>query len=507
MESNSDVRLRDLKPLSTAEEQLIAACKVGHPLILGNEVPESPTDQNTIRAALIRHLLLGGCQDAPAHAKGVRIVGAYIQGELDFEYGVTDQALLLHLCNISADMNFSDSHMRALLLQGAQVQSVWAARAKFQKNVHMIDGFCAKGNVVFRGAEIGGQLGCDAGRFEGDFDCNGLYVGGSVFLCSGFRAKRSVTLIGAEIGGQLDCGDGLFDQGLDLQDFRVASAFLWRNVKCSGRVVLAQASVSVLADDLDSWPEDMTLYMNGFTYKTIESLDMDVRGRIDWVTKSKGLNDIEGFYEPHPYRQLAKVYEGIGDRRSAAAVGIASEDHYWAYERERVFPENNGSFASGLRAIKQGLRCKFALYQKALVGYGHAPVRALFWGLGCIAVAIVFYHCAYVAGAMVPNSDIILTSPDWRLVADVAAHKHPAEIWMNTPAGKDYETFSAIGYGIDLFIPLDALGQEKAWAPSYERGPWGVAGFYLRWVIQFSGWVITAVGAATLTGLIGRKRG
>jgi hypothetical protein len=33
----------------------------------------------------------------------------------------------------------------------------------------------------------------------------------------------------------------------------------------------------------------------------------------------------------------------------------------------------------------------------------------------------------------------------------------------------------------------------------------GKVGFYLRWLIQFSGWVITAVGAATLTGLVGRK--
>jgi len=72
-------------------------------------------------------------------------------------------------------------------------------------------------------------------------------------------------------------------------------------------------------------------------------------------------------------------------------------------------------------------------------------------------------------------------------------------------ADKDYETFSAPGYGFDLFIPLVALGQEAAWAPSYERGWWGAVGFYLRWPIQVLGWVIAAVTAATLAGVVGRK--
>ena len=48
-------------------------------------------------------------------------------------------------------------------------------------------------------------------------------------------------------------------------------------------------------------------------------------------------------------------------------------------------------------------------------------------------------------------------------------------------------------------------GLETTWAPSKERGGWGWWGFYLRWIFQTLGWVITALGAAVLTGLLGRK--
>lgn len=74
-----------------------------------------------------------------------------------------------------------------------------------------------------------------------------------------------------------------------------------------------------------------------------------------------------------------------------------------------------------------------------------------------------------------------------------------------TTPGRDYETFRAWLYALDVFIPLDALGQEKAWAPSASRGWWGELGHRLRWLVQMSSWVITAIGAAVVTRLIGRR--
>lgn len=210
-------------------------------------------------------------------------------------------------------------------------------------------------------------------------------------------------------------------------------------------------------------------------------------------------------YQPQPYRQLAKVYDEMGHARSAALVREASEDHRWAYERDKILAANDGTWAAAFAAFRPSLRCFRARLMKWLVGYGHVPMRAVLWAFVIIGFAIPFYGWVYSAGQMAPNSDVILTSVDWRTIADVPENQNPAQIWSESLAGQDYETFSALGYGIDLFIPLDALGQENAWAPSMDRGMLGKVGFYLRWLIQFLGWVITAVGAATLTGLVGRK--
>ena len=82
----------------------------------------------------------------------------------------------------------------------------------------------------------------------------------------------------------------------------------------------------------------------------------------------------------------------------------------------------------------------------------------------------------------------------------------PLHGWLATaPAAQDYESFNAGLYALDLFVPLDALGQETTWAPSRDRGWLGWLGYTMRMPIQLAGWLITAVGAAVLTGLVGRR--
>ena len=149
---------------------------------------------------------------------------------------------------------------------------------------------------------------------------------------------------------------------------------------------------------------------------------------------------------------------------------------------------------------------------KALAGYGHAPGRVLYWALGIVALAALLYGHLYTLGQMAPNSDIILTSADWKDVLhrgcatiQTATCTMPLRLWEQSPTHVDYETFSALAYAFDLFIPLDALGQENAWTASKDRGWWGAVGYYARWAIQVSGWILTAVGAATVTGVIGRR--
>ncbi|WP_284163621.1 hypothetical protein [Frigidibacter sp. SD6-1] len=84
---------------------------------------------------------------------------------------------------------------------------------------------------------------------------------------------------------------------------------------------------------------------------------------------------------------------------------------------------------------------------------------------------------------------------------------NPAATWANDPAlGMDWDSFNSVGYGLDLVVPILNLGQTEAWAPSKDRGWWGWGLWWGRWVFQAAGWIVTALGAAAITGIIQRGR-
>ena len=104
---------------------------------------------------------------------------------------------------------------------------------------------------------------------------------------------------------------------------------------------------------------------------------------------------------------------------------------------------------------------------------------------------------------MTPSAAQVLVSSDWQELAGPDGSKTPGIIWSEkTEAGQDYETFHPIAYASDLFIPLVDFGQESAWAPSTNRGPWGWHLWWARWFIEGFGWIITAMGAAAITGFM-----
>lgn len=82
--------------------------------------------------------------------------------------------------------------------------------------------FAAKGAVVLFGAQIGGSLECDGGKFENPAEtgtdgsgvavrANGVNVTGSVLLRKAFSAKGTVVFYNARIGGSFDCDGGTFE--------------------------------------------------------------------------------------------------------------------------------------------------------------------------------------------------------------------------------------------------------------------------------------------------------
>ena len=140
-----------------------------------------------------------------------------------------------------------------------------------------------------------------------------------------------------------------------------------------------------------------------------------------------------------------------------------------------------------------------------LAGYGYAPERAIYWALGLIGGATLLYCLAWQAGVMVPNSDVILTSQDWT-TAMGANWNAPSEAWGKLPPAIHYETFYSLPYAFETFVPLVDLGQESAWSASTVTS-FGILVRWLTFALQIIGWIITALGAAAITGIIRRDRG
>ncbi|WP_340302697.1 hypothetical protein [Roseobacter sp. HKCCD7870] len=83
----------------------------------------------------------------------------------------------------------------------------------------------------------------------------GARVKSGVFLSDKFHAKGKVSLSGAEIGGQLNCEDGRFENpkgdALNAQGAQVRDGLFFRNVEVTGGFVdLSSAHVGTLCDDL-----------------------------------------------------------------------------------------------------------------------------------------------------------------------------------------------------------------------------------------------------------------
>ena len=103
--------------------------------------------------------------------------------------------------------------------------------------------FEARGQVRFRGVDIGGNLECQRGRFLGknkifehgkgrkSLYCDGSKVACDVRLSKGFIAIGEVDFLGADIGGEVECQGGIFSN-------RSEVALCFSNAKIEGSVHL-----------------------------------------------------------------------------------------------------------------------------------------------------------------------------------------------------------------------------------------------------------------------------
>ncbi|MBS3018675.1 hypothetical protein DJFAAGMI_01407 [Comamonas sp. PE63] len=287
--------LRDFGELNTGEKKLLRACRMGKLAVLGDGVPQTPTDENSVRAGFVRFLLLGGDELAPVHDSGVQLQGAYVEGRLNLNGCSIPVGFDLLCCNFNEEISALDARLNgafilagsyigngivadrmhstgslvlsdvtakaAVSLSGAKIGgevlcengqfevtqggAFFAEGAKIENSVNLRNGFKATGEVRFLGASVGGNFDCSDGCFIGKtgvaLAADGISINGDLFFCDGFKAKGAVRLLGAQIGGDLVCSDGEFDNkennALSADKINVkGNVLLGANFKAKGKV-------------------------------------------------------------------------------------------------------------------------------------------------------------------------------------------------------------------------------------------------------------------------------
>ncbi|GHH00988.1 hypothetical protein [Pseudodonghicola xiamenensis] len=511
-----DIEDRGSDWLTPAERKLIAACRVAEECILGDGTlpPEgTPDPERRVRAEVLRYLILGGCDRCKVQGWGVRVSGAYVEGRLDLSFQTAVGVTSLLVCRIEQEivalqarfefLNLTESHLPGLNAQGAKVTGDVFLR-----------GVTATGAVSLAGASIGGSLVCEGAHFIGREDSHalsaqGATVTGSVFLRD-VTATGMVRLSGASIGGQLACVGARFagtkgEKALNAQGLRVTRGLIWRHVTVeAGSVDLNAAHIGELFDDPNCWPDRGRLILDGFTYDRISGAPTDANTRLNWLSMGDTWN---GTFFPQPYTQLAKVLHEMGHDRDARKVLARREQKIQADMRRRLRVELDGSWRAGVRSVwldvLRPLLWVWDLLLRWVVGYGHHPFRSLLWLLGLWAAAVWLAHMAWTAGDFAPNSGPVQMSDRWQALA--VSVENPSLIWSSaSEAGRDWETFNRYGWAADLVIPIIDLGQTAAWAPSTARGDWGRRLWRCGFLLQMAGWIVTALGAAAITGIIRR---
>lgn len=476
--------LAEFQPLKSAEQILLDACRHGKEASISHGRPVAVSDNNTVRAAFLRFLALGGDDQAPVHEHGVQLFGAWIEGELDMKAVRVSSDFSIKACHFNIPPVFVGAKFSGRLdLSSCQVPGFngdglvcdgglflclgFASKgevrllraqistdltcfgAKFDGNggralsadgivikgsAFFDQGFSAMGLVGFPGASIGGDLVFYGAKLDGNghfaLMADGAVINGSVLLNNGFTASGAVRLPIARIGGNLDCLgaklDGKGGEALSADGMHVEGAFFFRKLTTPvNEVSLASSYVGHLIDDASSWGEGLVL--DGFVYNSFDGgAPTDAATRLAWLDKQRktfsGLNGDSADFRPQPWRQLAKILREMGHAEDARQVAISFEHRLRKTNLIGQTPKHWGKLRS--RIYRNFCRAGHWLFW-IFTGYGYRPLRLLCWILGVWLLCAMLYWYAALASVFAPSNPLVFQNSAYEVCKQSYVESNP----------------------------------------------------------------------------------
>jgi hypothetical protein len=559
--ASATARLDDFRPLLAAEEEVVAKLLSGNFDRLGDgSRPEGPDPARVFRARFLRFLLLGGEEGCRPHEKGIRISGAWITDVLDLE-----------ACRVFRDIGLNDCHFEAgpilraaiisrLFLDGSLLPGLQAERLEARGGVYLrgaevngevnlvqsrlggnleCDGATIRApggyallaaslevrNVLVRGANLRGGINLSGARLAADLDCAGAIVTraegvaleaseiearGSVLLRAA-RIEGETRLTASQISGDMDCSGAVLDNpgevALEMSRTVVKGAFfLRRDARVNGMLALTGASLGTIHDEASSWPQTGDLLLNRCRYGAFIDGPVDAGSRLDWLSRQTPTRSGEDFW-PQPYEQLASVFREMGHGEDARAVLVVKERLQRQARRERA----RNPLWRALLAAADGIL-------GVTLAYGRQPLLAFVWLLLFWVLGVAVFGQAQRQGAVMPNSAVVLRSPEWTLCGIETSEQRSLIATTQTTGlassgqtqldcfrqrweASSYPAFNPWMYSLDTLLPVLDMGQKAFWRPNPAKPGGGLAinYFYFQSIV---GWALSLLAVAGFSGLV-----
>ncbi|QOV34234.1 pentapeptide repeat-containing protein [Streptomyces ferrugineus] len=448
-------------------------------------------DQRTVRAAVLRALLLDG-PVVSGEVAALKVAGARVTGVLDLRYATVESVVRLSHCHFEDVPDLSGAQLKYLNLSGSRLPGLASARIRVDGGLRLTDcrftgpvrlgGAQIAGALYLEGAEItapegtadpvlqlhqatvGEDLCASRLRTRGESRLDGATISGSLRLedadlrhPGGFVLNAEALEVGANVLGRRLSSQGRIDMRgaripgrLDLLSSRLSNpggtamrasscvigeVWLRRGPRIEGMLNLRRSQIEHLNLEPEMLPDQVRIL--DLTYTSLTP-HVPPEQRLPMLERD------EGRFDPHGYEQLTASYRRTGDDHAARLVQLAKQ------RRHRTTLPWYGRL--------------WGRVQDATVGYGFRPMRALGWLLSLLAVGSV----TFALHAPAP------------LKPDEAPH------------------FNPVFYTLDLLLPVISFGQEPAFAPDGGQQ-------WLSYVLVLAGWILATTVIAGVTRTVSRQ--
>ena len=314
-------------------------------------------------------------------------------------------------------------------------------------------------------------------------------------LANGLNVKGAASFINVNtINGIVNFSRAKFDNDFEIRSISLNKLYMSR-VEVLGELTirdfitqsessvadLEHAHVGILNDTPSSWSGFSSMILGTFSFDALarETLNSwgHIGNRIEWIERnSKDVSATSFYFEPYEY--LAK---------SLIVLGRESDVREVVYAKEKALAQFERSNSKGtIRGFFKGIG-SFVL--KWVTGYGQKPIR--------LFAALFVTYCLSFTVVVIAKSDNLMAP-----ISPLIANHH---IVKANKCTIDYPCISDVLYPLEATLPVLDLHQSGLWEISSETSL-GSALSLIFGLLTLSGWGISLLAVASLTGIIDRKK-